>query len=117
MEFVSTPIALSSISALANCVSPDGKALCKAVVDIERGIMAIGAAMHVDEEEALLDDGSEQSNLWGINLYPDAFGADGFVEFDSMINLRPNLGNRSRSVENPEIRAKILTIVSKLIHA
>ncbi len=117
MKIVNSFVPLAQITTLANCVSPEGKALCKAVVDVDRRVMVIGAPMHVDEEEALLDDGSEQEYLWGINLYPDAFGTDSFVEFDSMINLRPNLGNRSRSVENPELRAEILEIVSEFVHA
>ncbi len=117
MHLVSTPIPLSFIQENANCSSPDGKILCKAVVDIGKGIMAIGGSMHVDEEELLLDEDSEQNNLWGINLYPDQFGTSDFVEFDSMINLRPNLGNRSRGVENPEIQKQILSVVSNLVHA
>ena len=86
----------------------------KAVVDVERGIMAIGGDMHADEEAVLLDNGSVQMNLWGINLYPD-LPEDRWVEFDAMINVRPARGNRSRDVENPEIRAKILAIAGKLV--
>lgn len=86
----------------------------KVVVDIERGIMAIGGELHADEETALLEDGSKQSNLWGINLYPDKMGED-FFEFDSMINLRPSQNNRSRGVEDPAIRQQIITVVNKLI--
>ncbi len=117
MHLITTPIPLSFIIENANCTSPDGKSLCKAVVDVDRKIMVIGGSMHVDEEEMLLDEESEQNNLWGVNLYPDQFGTSGFVEFDSMINLRPNLGNRSRSVENPETQKQILSIISSLVHA
>ena len=88
--------------------------LVKAVVDIERGIMAVGGELHADEETALLEDGSKQSNLWGINLYPDKTGED-FIEFDSMINLRPSQNNRSRNVDDPAVRQQIITIVNKLI--
>ena len=70
--------------------------------------------MHADEEAALLADGSRQTDLWGINLYPAQTG-DAFIEFDSMINLRPSQNNRSRGVENPEIRETIRTIVRKLV--
>jgi len=117
MHLIITPISLSFITENANCTNPDGKSLCKAVIDISRKIMVIGGSMHVDEEEMLLNEESEQNNLWGINLYPDQFLTNNFVEFDSMINLRPNLGNRSRSVENPETQKQILSIVSSLIHA
>lgn len=88
--------------------------LVKAVVDIERGIMAVGGELHADEETVLLEDGSKQSDLWGINLYPDKTGED-FIEFDSMINLRPSQGNRSRGVDDPVIRQQINTVVSKLL--
>lgn len=88
--------------------------LVKAVVDIERGIMAVGGELHADEETVLLEDGSKQANLWGINLYPDKTGED-FIEFDSMINLRPSQGNRSRGVDDPTIQQQIITVVSKLL--
>jgi len=88
--------------------------LVKAVVDIEKGIMAVDAGLHADEETLLLENGSEQKNLWGINLYPEMVGDD-FVEFDSMINLRPAQNNRSRGVDDAEIQKKIIAIVNKLV--
>ena len=89
--------------------------LVKAVVDVEQGLMAVDAELHADEEALLLENGSYQSNLWGINLYPENADTDDFIEFDSMINIRPNDGNKSRGVENPEIQAKIRNIVKKLV--
>ena len=89
--------------------------LVKAVVDIEKGIMAVDAELHSDEEAFLLENGSKQFNLWGINIYSEFFGQADFIEFDSMINLRPSQNNRSRGVDNPEIREKILEITNKLI--
>ncbi len=89
--------------------------LVKAVVDLDRGIMAVDAELHVDLEEFLLEQGSEQDNLWGINLHPYKLPADDWIEFDSMINIRPLLGNKSRSVENPVIRQKVIAIVNKLV--
>ena len=88
--------------------------LVKAVVDIEKKIMAVNSELHADEEALLLEKGSKQKNLWGINIYPELSGDD-FVEFDSMINLRPSQDNRSRGVDNPEIRKKIIDIVNRLI--
>lgn len=88
--------------------------LVKAVVDIEKEIMAVDADLHADEEAFLLQNGSEQKNLWGINLYPDVEEND-FIEFDSMINLRPSQNNRSRGVDNLDIQKKIIAIVNKLI--
>lgn len=86
----------------------------KAVVDIEKNIMVIGGELHADEEAVLLEQGSEQADLWGINLYPGKSG-DSWIEFDSMINIRPSQNNRSRGVENQEIRAKIIEVVNKLV--
>jgi hypothetical protein len=86
----------------------------KAVVDVRRGCMAVDAELHADEEELLLEAGSAQANLWGINLYPDAGTAD-WIEFDSMINVRPGQGNRSRSVEDLVIRDRIAAIVALLV--
>ena len=90
--------------------------LVKAVVDVEKRIMMIDAPMHVDEEQALLEMGSLQQNLWGINLYPDDYGTDEFIEFDSMINIRPSQNNRSRDVEDQAMRKHIEEIVSEIIH-
>ncbi|OGX18641.1 MAG: hypothetical protein A3K83_04930, partial [Omnitrophica WOR_2 bacterium RBG_13_44_8b] len=80
--------------------------LVKAVVDIEKGVMAVGGELHSDEEALLLEKGSRQRDLWGINLYPELQG-DKFIEFDSLINLRPVQNNRSRRVEDAGIRQKI----------
>lgn len=89
--------------------------LVKAVVDTEQEIMVVDAGFHADEENLLLENGSTQGNLWGINLYPEKIHDDDFIEFDSMINIRPSWGNRSRGVENPAIQEKIKYIVNKLV--
>lgn len=86
----------------------------KAVVDVEREIMAIGGELHADEEELLLKDGSKQKCLWGINIYP-SLPIDERIEFDSMINLRPSQGNRSRGVDDLELQKKIIFIADNLI--
>ena len=89
--------------------------MVKAVVDIELSIIAFDAQLHVDLEQALLEAGSKQKNLWGINLYPELFGTQDFIEFDSMINIRPVQSNNSRFVESEEIRLKIIALVNNLI--
>jgi hypothetical protein len=86
----------------------------KAVVDVGQGVLAIGGELHADEETLLIEQGARQANLWGINIYPDRPPAER-IEFDSMINVRPSQGNRSRSVEDPAIRSQIEAIVSRLI--
>ena len=88
--------------------------MVKAVVDVEQGIMAIGGELHSDEEAMLLDQGSAQRHLWGINLYPDKL-LDEWIIFDSMINVRPSGGNRSRYVEGSEIREAVTKIVNRLV--
>ena len=88
--------------------------LIKAVVDVDRELLAVDAELHSDLEALLLEDGSKQESLWGINLYPEMQG-DEFIEFDSMINMRPSQGNRSRGVENQDMRNKIIEIVAKRI--
>jgi hypothetical protein len=88
--------------------------MVKASVDIGRGVMAIGGELHSDEEALLLEDGASQIDVWGINVYPDESGDD-WIEFDSMINVRPSHGNRSRGVDDPQIRARIQEIVARLI--
>lgn len=101
-------------TALAERASEGFGDMIKAVVDIDRQIMAIGGELHADEEAALIEDGSRQANLWGINLYPAEVG-DAWLEFDSMINVRPAQDNRSRGVEDPRTQATIRRIVAKLV--
>lgn len=88
--------------------------LVKVVVDIKKEIMVVDAEMHADEEQYLLAHGSKQDDLWGCNIYPDLKGDD-FIEFDSMINLRPRLNNFSRNIENEEVRKKVTAIINKLV--
>lgn len=88
--------------------------MVKGVVDLQRRVMAIGGELHADEEAALLDDGSRQEDLWGINLYPGE-GGDEWIEFDSVINLRPSRGNRSRGVDDAGRRQAIREMVAALV--
>lgn len=111
LRLLTEPIDRSELAALAESGFGD---MVKAVVDVRRGAMAIGGELHSDEEALLLDDGSEQADLWGINLYPDEPGA-GMIEFDSLINVRPSQGNRSREVEDETLREAIRAVVSRLV--
>ena len=103
-----------TISQLKEIASEKFGNLIKAVVDIENEILVIDADLHSDQEAFLLNKGSKQEDLWGINIYPDNDHKDR-VEFDSMINLRPSFGNFSRGVENPKDQEKILEIVNSKI--
>ena len=90
--------------------------LVKADVDVRKKIMVIDMDMHADGEAYLLESGSSQEDLWGINLHPDKFGSDEFIEFDSMINIRPRQYNPSRDVLDESVRAQIVAIVSGVVH-
>ncbi len=111
MQIINQEITIKELQAMAEKMFGN---LVKAVVDIERNVMALDAELHADEEALLLENGSEQKDLWGINLYPELKGDD-FIEFDSMINLRPSQGNLTRGVANKEIQEKIKAVVYKLI--
>ncbi|KKT13869.1 MAG: hypothetical protein UV94_C0031G0003 [Parcubacteria group bacterium GW2011_GWC1_43_30] len=89
--------------------------IIKAVVDIRQGIMGVGGELHVDIQSLLMEkENSESQDTWGINLHLDKTGED-FMEFDSMINLKPAYGNKTRGVEDGEIQKKIREQVTKLI--
>jgi hypothetical protein len=88
--------------------------MVKAVIDIERRIMVVDADLHADQEAELLAAGSKQTDVWGINLYPE-LPDDEWLEFDSMINLRPSFGNRSRAVDDPEVQKRITALVRELV--
>jgi hypothetical protein len=88
--------------------------MVKGVVDIAREWLALDAELHADLEALLLEEGSRQMDLWGVNLYPEMQGDD-FLEYDSMINLRPSQGNRTRGVEDEATRRRIREIVAKRV--
>ncbi len=111
MQLVDKHISLEELKKLSEKMSNN---LVKAVVDIEKEIMIVDAALHSDEETALLEEGSLQKDVWGINLYPFKNESE-WIEFDSMINIRPLQGNRSRNVDDPLIRKKIIKIVNTLV--
>lgn len=103
-----------SIEELRQLVPGRFRDMVKGVVDLQRRLLVIDADMHADQEASLLADGSEQRDLWGINLYPELEGAD-WLEFDSMINLRPSFGNRSRGVDAAATQELIRDIVGRLV--
>lgn len=111
MEIIKDKISLKELSQMAIKMYDN---LVKAVVDIEKEIMVIDGELHADEELLLIEKGSKQADLWGINLYPEEKGKN-FIEFDSLINLRPRQGNRSRGVDDKKICEKIIAIVNKLV--
>jgi hypothetical protein len=111
MQIIENKISIKELSSIAENVFGD---MIKAVVDVEREILCVDAELHSDLEAFLLENGSKQNDLWGINLYPEIKGED-FIEFDSLINIRPNQSNRSRSVEDKKIQERIKKIVFEKI--
>ncbi len=111
MKIIDNPIPTTDLEIMAQAGFGD---LVKAVVDVERGVMAVDGELHADEEALLLEHGSAQKDLWGINIYPELSGPDR-VEFDSLINIRPSQGNRSRGVDDPVLRDRVLAIVEALL--
>jgi hypothetical protein len=111
MVIVRTRITVAELRRLAEEMFGN---LVKAVVDVRQRIMALGGELHADEEGLLLEDGSSQQDLWGINLYPE-FTDERWIEFDSVVNIRPSQGNRSRGVDDPAIRSTIVAIVGELV--
>ena len=108
MIILQEPISRDTLTAMLENHFSD---MVKGVVDVERELLALDADLHADLEALLLEDGSAQKDLWGINLYPDE--DEDFIEFDSLINIRPMAGNRSRGVEDPDIQEKIVEVVEK----
>ena len=87
------------------------ESMIKFVVDIRRRILAGGGEMHSDCEAVLLDDGSEQDDLWGANWYP----AEQEIVFESLINIRPRLGNRGTLIQSEEIRQQISAVALEIL--
>jgi hypothetical protein len=106
-----------SVSDLAKMAEKMYGNFVKAVVDIEKNRVVVDAEMHVDEEQHLLEQGSHPKDLWGINLHPAKFGTDEFIEFNSMVNIRPSQNNKSRNVEDSHIRDRIRAVVDEVVVA
>lgn len=81
----------------------------KLAVDVRRRVVAGGGIMHADCEIVLLEDGSAQHDVWGADWDP----FENLVEFESLINIRPDRGNRSLRIEDPEVRRLVESIVKE----
>ena len=103
-----------SLAEIKNAAEENYGDMVKAVVDIKKGIFALGGDLHSDAESVLLQNGSEQLDLWGINFYPENL-RDEMIVFSSLINISPRRGNKSIMVEIPEIRDKIKEIINLLV--
>lgn len=111
MQIISDKIPFQNLKEMAPNFFGD---MVKGVADVQRETIALDADLHSDLEALLIGDGSKQFDLWGFNLYPELAGND-FIEFDSLINIRPSEGNRSRMVEDESIQRRIREIIAKRI--
>ena len=111
MKIINDRVLLKEIKQMSSNFFGD---MVKAVVDVNREVLAVNSELHSDLEALLLEDGSSQKDLWGINLYP-AMSTDDFVEFDSMINIRPGQNNMSRGVDDEKLQDRIKNIVGQRI--
>jgi len=111
MRIISTKISMEELQKMAHHFFGD---MVKGVVDVEQQVLAVDAELHADLESLLLEKGHQQEHLWGINLYPFLGGND-FLEFDSMINIRPAQNNRGRGVESIEIQEQIKAIINQIV--
>jgi hypothetical protein len=112
MKLVDKEISLEELSQMSGNMF---ESLVKAVVDLEKEIMVANADLHADQEALLVEMGSEQKNLWGINLHPNQYPQNEWIDFNSLINFRPTQNNRSKSIEDSKIQSSIRKIVSQLI--
>ena len=99
---------------LARLVELYFRDMVKFVVDVERGVIAVGGELHADAEALLLEDGSRQADVWGGNYYPGR-GEEHCLEYTSLINIRPSRGNASMEIESEEVQARVRSIVFELI--
>lgn len=111
MKIIRENISLDDLKQMAEAGFGD---MVKGVVDIKQGLLAVDAELHSDLEVLLIEEGAQQSDLWGINLYPELEGEE-FLEFDSMINIRPSQNNRSRGVDDEATRKAITVLVGKRV--
>ena len=88
--------------------------MVKGVVDVKREVIALGGEYHMDANHVLLADGSEQRNVWGFNIYPDRTDG-GWIEFRSLINIRPAQGSRSMVLKDVVLCGQMRAVIEKLI--
>ena len=111
MKIVSGQLKLGELREMGSRIFGD---MVKAVVDVDRELLAVDGELHSDLQALLIENGSQPQNLWGVRLHPHLDGEE-FVEFRSKINLRPAQGNRSLAVESADTRERILRVLAKRI--
>ena len=88
--------------------------MIKGVVDIENEILALGGEYHMDANNVLIENGSKQPNVWGFNINFEKSGDD-WIEYTSLINIRPAQGNRTMELADENLRNRIKEIINKKV--
>jgi len=109
IKIITSKINASELRNLLNHPFPD---MIKFVVDVKREIMTLGGEMHADAEQILLEDGSQQENLWGGNIYPDE---NNRIEYTALINIRPSQNNKSMEIKDEGLKNGMLKILKKFL--
>jgi hypothetical protein len=91
--------------------------IVKADVDLAKNIVIVDMPMHFEGEQELLQKGSDQQNLWGINLLPAKYGTDQFIIYESMINIKVHQNNPSITIKSTTIRNQIKNIIERVVYA
>lgn len=111
IKIIRTPIPQKELIELARAGYGD---MVKAVADLERKLLALGGAYHSEANQKLIDDGSLQPNVWGFNIYPENMKEER-LQFTSLINIRPSVGNRTLEIKDERIKERIANIVNASI--
>jgi hypothetical protein len=111
IKIISKPITKAEALEIAKEFYVD---MVKGVADLEKEIIALGGEYHIDANNVLIDNSSIQKNLWGFNIYPKKKG-NNWIEYTSLINIRPTANNKSMEVEDKKIRLAIKKIIDKLV--
>ena len=111
IKVFSSVISKEELSILAKAGYGD---MVKGVIDIPKRVLALGGELHSDCEQVLLDQGSKQQNLWGFNIYPEK-AKEEYLEYTSLINIRPRQGNMDREIKDLKLRAQIKEIIDSMV--
>ncbi len=111
IKIIKKPVSLKEVREIAKETHGD---MVKGAADVERNIIALGGEWHIDANNELLADGSQQNNIWGFNIYPYE-KKDFALEYISLINIRPSQGSREMEIKDEKIREQIKSIIKQLI--
>ncbi|MBI4155786.1 MAG: hypothetical protein HY507_00965 [Candidatus Zambryskibacteria bacterium] len=88
--------------------------MIKGVVDIKKEVIAFGGQYHIDANAVLTEKGSQQQDVWGFNvnfIKPK----EEWIEYNSLINIRPLQENYDMEVLDEDIRRKMKKIINSKI--